>query len=237
MSREELKLSILFKRSFDDVKSLPLFFGFYWVILFVLDILNFTLQTQWVQSEEASRFLEIGYQLFVVLVTVSFFHAMNLIRNENKFGVGKIFLETLLLVPGFILQSIFFALAVGLGTLLLIAPGLFALVVFYFAPIFSVLYPDYEGKLFLHTREMVQPHFFLTLTVLLVSGIIPFLPDGIIWLLTGNLKSVVAAIASPLDAGVYLFCQLLVFNFAFELIERDRRGQQGTERDNKYQID
>lgn len=203
-------------------KNLSLIFAFLFFYL-VLDLSNFYLQTQVFYTEEQSRIVEICFQLSLVLFTVIFYHLLNLRRMELSHSLGKILLEGLLLSPGYILQTLFFVLTFLVGGLLLIIPGLYAFLVFYFAPVVSVIYPDFKGSIFLHTREMVSSYIPTTGAMILFTGLVPFIPDGIVFLLTGNMKNILMAVISPIDGFTYLFCQLMIFEFVYFLVHNDRR--------------
>lgn len=219
----DLSFSAIFERSLKNFKeSIPSLLVFLFFYL-VLDLTNFFLQTQVFYSEQESRIVEICYQLCLVLFTVIYYHSLNLKKMELQHSVSKILLEGVFLSPGFILQTLFFVLTVMIGGLLLVLPGLYAFLVFYFSPVVSVLYPDYEGKIFLHTRELVSNHLPTTGLMILFTGLVPFIPDGLIFLLTGNMKNILMAAISPLDGVTYLFCQMMIFEFVFSLVSYDRK--------------
>lgn len=222
---ENFGLAEIFQRSVSQVKgNIPQYLVFLFFFL-VLDISNYYLQTQVFYTEEASRMVEICFQLLLVLYTVIFYHSLNLKRLNLDHSMGQLLVEGLFLSPGFVLQTLFLILATLVGGVLLIIPGIYAFFVFYYAPVFSVLYPDYEGKLFFHTREICRERLGLTISMILITGILPFLPDGFIFLLTGSMKNILMAVASPVDGTFYLFFQTMIFEYVFELVHRDRLSQ------------
>lgn len=210
------------KTTYQFIKAHWTYFLIFWFVLLALDLTNYFFHVQAGASEENARVVEIIFQLLLVYLSVCFFHGLNLLRLEGRAPFFKVIGEGLLLTPGFVLQSIFFALALVTGAALLVVPGLYVLFVFYFAPVVSVLYPDYKGKIFMLARELTLPHIKAAMLVILFTGILPLIPEGLIWLTTGALKSKATPFIAPLDGALFLFCEAVVFSFIFELVATHR---------------
>jgi hypothetical protein len=205
------------------IKSYWGFFILFWAILLGLDLSNYFMHLQIGGGEESARTIEIVYQLILVFFTVCFFHGLNLIALKEKKSFMKIFGESILLTPGFILQSIFFAIAVVLGSALLILPGVYVLFTFYIAPVLAVIYPDYKGRVFMLARELSLTRIKATVAVVLFTAIVPLIPDGLIWLSSGSLKSPATPFIAPFDGALFLFCETVVFTFVYELVSEHRK--------------
>lgn len=210
------------KNTFAHVLEHWKFFLVCWLLLISLDLSNYFFHLQAGGSEENARTIEIIFQLILVYFSVCFFHGLNLQALGQKLGFFKVVGEAILLTPGFVLQSIFFALSVVVGAALLVLPGFYALFVFYFAPVVAVIYPDYQGKVFLLTRELTLEKPKKAIGIIIFTGLIPLIPEGLIWLSTGALKSKATPFIAPLDGMLFLFCEALVFRFVFELVAAHR---------------
>lgn len=195
------------------------------VILLAMDLTSFFAQKYFSYEPEAGRWIEISYQLILVYMSVCFFHTLSFLEREEKVGPLRVFGEGLLLTPGFVLQSIFFGLALLVGSALLVVPGLVAFVLLYFNPLLAVVYPDYKGKTFLLGPELIKPHWKVAIGVILFSGLFPFLPEGGVWLATGSLKSWLTPLLAPLDGALYIFCETVAYQFIYALVVKHRESQ------------
>lgn len=234
-------LVLTIKSTIGLIKENLFFFFIFWAILLFLDLSNYFLHLQAGPSEENARTVEIIYQVILIYFSVCFFHGLNrwvlsrsqdlgqdfipssLQNSPNKVNVLQLLGESFLLTPGFILQSLFFAFSLVLGSALLVLPGLYVLFVFYFAPVVAVLYPDYQGKIFMLARELALVDIKLTVATVLFTGLIPLIPEGMIWALTGSLRSKATPFIAPFDGLLFLFCEALVFVYVFKLVSQHRK--------------
>ncbi len=192
------------------------------VFLFVQDFINFSIQDQIALSGNDPRFVEIGFQFFFLWSSVFFFHMANCQTLKREVPFIKVMGESILLLPGYILQSILWTLSFVIGLALLVLPGIYCGIVFYLAPMISILYPDYSGTTFTLAREFAHEDLKSTALIVILTGLIPFIPEGLLFLLTGSLKSIWGLIYSPLGGAVYLFCELIFLFFVFEKVEAHR---------------
>jgi hypothetical protein len=200
------------------------FFFMCQLVLLSMDLSSFFFQKQFSYDPEVGRWIEVGYQLILVYMSVCFFHTLSFLERDEKVGALTILGEGLLLTPGFVLQSIFFGLTLLAGSLLLVIPGLIAFVLLYFNPLLAVVYPDYEGKTFLLGPELIRPHWKVAIGIILLSGLFPFLPEGGIWLATGSLKSWLTPLLAPLDGALYIFCETVAYQFIYTLVLKHRNS-------------
>lgn len=210
-------------QSIELIKKHKSFFILCWVVLLAMDLSSFFAQRHFSYGPEAGRWIEISYQLILVYLSVCFFHTLSFLEKEQKVSPLTILGEGLLLTPGFVLQSIFFGLALLIGSALLVIPGLFVFVLFYFNPLLAVVYPDYQGKTFLLGPELIKPHWKLAIGIILLSGLFPLLPEGGVWLATGSLKSWLTPLLAPLDGALYIICETSAYQFLYKLVEKHRR--------------
>ena len=196
------------------------------LFLFIQDLINFYIQNNFNIIMQNAHWVEMFFQFLLLYTSVFFIHVVNCNILERKASVLKLFGESILLLPGYILQSIFWLLSSLLGLCLLVIPGIYIGVTFYMAPMLSVLYPDYSGTTFLLARELSQENLKATFMLVIVTSFIPFIPEGLLFFLTGNVKSIWSLIYSPIGAGVYLFFELVFLLFVLEKIQRHRDGNQ-----------
>lgn len=198
------------------------FFFVAWLILLSLDLASYFIQNSWGHDQELGRLIEIGYQLLLVYLSVCFFHALGLLNRGEGIRTGTLLGEGLLLTPGFVLHSILFGLIFLLGVVLLVLPGLYAFVMYYFNPLLAVIYPDYKGKIFSLGPQLIRPHWQQAVGVILFSGLLPFIPEGAVYFSTGALKSWLTPILAPLDGALYIFCETVAFEFVYRLVQGHR---------------
>ena len=220
--KEDLSFGALWRQCTECISSHPKYHALFWVVLTSLSLANFYFQKNIFHGEEMSRYGEIVHQLIQVLIIVCFMRGLHFFEEEQRLSFGDVLKDGLFLTPGYILQSIFFLLLFLVGLCLFILPGFYVGVMFFMAPIFAVLYPDYEGTLFTHTRKMVQPHWKLVLSVGLFSSLIPLIPTLLGFLYTRDFDSPFMAYLSPIDSGLFLFCQIFLFKLGIWLHQRDR---------------
>lgn len=200
------------------------FFILCWLILLGMDLASYFIQKEFFYDPEAGRWIEITYQLILVYLSVCFFHTLSFLEREEKVRPLTIFGEAILLLPGFVLQSLFLGLAFLIGSFLLVVPGFYALVVLYFNPIIAVIYPDYQGKTFTLGPELVRPHWKIAIALILFTGLLPFATEGISWLVMGSVKSWLTPFLAPLDGGLYILCEAVIFQFVYQLVSEHRQS-------------
>jgi|GEM_PF-2961052 len=202
------------------------FFTFCFV-LFGMDVLSYIFQTSFVNGEEESRVVEIIFQVGLLYFTVVLLHYLALCHQKEKKAFGPLLINSLLLTPGYFLQVLLLFVAVTLGGFLLILPGIYAFIAFYFAPVLAVVYPDYRGKVFLLSRELFAydlSSFIQTLFAILIGGILPFIPEVTLWVSTGQMKSIWSLIFAPIDGFIYVFFNVFIFYFVWQRVENHRGG-------------
>lgn len=197
-------------------------FVIFWILLLILDLLNYFAQFNYGYSEESSRYIEMSYQLLLVFYSVCFFHKVSSIEQGRFFSLSRLMGESLLLTPGFILQTIFFLITFTLGTVLLIVPGVCALFIFYFAPILAVIYPDYNGRIFILSKNIFMDNWKSAVVVILFTTILPLIPDGIVWFSSGALKSPLTPFFAPIDGALFIFCETMLLCFLFPILKQYR---------------
>lgn len=203
-----------------------IFFTFCFV-LFGMDVLSYIFQTSFVEGEEESRIVEIVFQIGLLYFTVVLLHYLALFHQKEKESLGTILLNSLLLSPGYFLQVLLLFVAVTLGGLLLVLPGIYAFVAFYFAPVLAVVYPDYRGKVFLLSRDLFAYNlnsFVTTFFAILIGGILPFIPEVTLWVSTGEMKSIWSLIFAPLDGFIYVFFNVFIFYYVWQRVQNHRDG-------------
>lgn len=208
------------------VKNHKVSFTLFVLFLFVQDIANYFVHDYLSIHELDSRLVEGLFQLFFLWSAVFFFHSVDCQESRRDVSYLKIAIESLLLFPGFLLQSIFWMISFVLGLAFLVVPGIYAGIVFYMAPMISVLYPDYSGRTFMLSREFAHQDLLAAFVLVVVTSFIPFIPEALLFFVTGTLKSIWGLIYSPLGAGVYLFCELIFLYFVREKVEAQRQFPQ-----------
>ena len=203
-------------------ENLPLF-GFFVSLIVIQDILSLILQEYFISYGNTSRLTEIGFQVLLVWTTVYFFHRINCILTQREVSQWGIFGESFLLLPGYILQSIFWILSALVGLCLLVVPGIYWGFVFYLAPGIAVIYPDYSGTTFTLSREMAKENIWATILIILVTSIVPFVPEALLFYFTGTLKGSFSFYYSPIGAVLYLFFELILFFFIYEKVQAHRK--------------
>lgn len=216
MLKEVFSSAYLFLR-----KNVSVFFLF-WLLLLCLDLIAYFTQINYGLTEETSHYLEMGYQVFLVFYSVCLLHLMNSLKESRNLSIFKLIGESLLLTPGFILQTIFFLIAAILGTVLLVVPGVYIVFAFYFSPILAVIYPDYQGKIFFLSRELFHLKWKEGVVIILVTTLVPLIPDGIIWLMTGALKSSLTPFFAPIEGALFIGSELVAFCFLYPLVKEHR---------------
>lgn len=166
------------------------------------------------QKQVYLNFLE----LFIVFyISVFVLHSLNQKEERNKL---TLLLESLYLLPGFLLQSIFMALSVVIGLVLLILPGLYGLTVFHLAPSLSVLMPDYKGKIFKLGITAAREDYYLNLGLFFTL----LLPQAFIYggghLLEINPRSLIYFLQSPLSDVFNLFSEVVIFVYLSHFISK-----------------
>lgn len=192
----------------------------FWFTLIFADFLNYFLQSQVARGQaEESRLFEICFQLFILYFSVVFIHFVSNRYHARRISVLKLFGESLLLSPGYLLQAILLVILVLLSLCLLVIPGIFCGITFYIAPLLSVLYPGYEGKTFLLSHELSKGRLLEFGVVIILTAILPFIPDGVGLVLTGELNSIWSLWLAPFDGLLFLMSELLVVFFVLGLLE------------------
>jgi len=199
-------------------------FVLFWFILLCFDLIAYFSQVYYGRTEETSHYLEMAYQVFLVFYSVCLFHRMNSLKESISLSIFKLIGESLLLTPGFILQTIFFLIAAVLGTVLLVIPGIYVVFAFYFSPILAVIYPDYQGKIFFLSRELFLLKWKEGVVIILVTTLVPLIPDGIVWLMTGALKSPMTPFFAPIEGALFIGSELIAFCFLYPLVKEHRLG-------------
>jgi len=210
-------------KAFTYIKNHKVSFTVFIFFLFVQDIANYFVHNFFAVQEMDSRLIEASFQLFFLWSVVFFFHYVDCQEAKREASYWKIGIESWLLFPGFLLQSILWTLSFILGLAFLLVPGIYMGIVFYMAPMISVLYPDYPGQTFMLSREFSHQDLRGAFILVVVTSFIPFIPEALLFLITGILKSVLGLIYSPIGAAVYLFCELIFFYFVREKVEAHRK--------------
>lgn len=193
------------------------------VFLFIQDLINFALSQQFSEMGSDPRWIEGGFQFFFLWSSAYFYHIVNCTITKREVNWVRALGESLLLFPGYILQSIFWTLCFVGGLLLFVIPGIYCGVAFYMAPMISILYPDYSGTTFTLSRNFAHQDLKATFAIVLFTSLTPFIPEGLLFFLTGSLKSVWGLIYSPIGGGLYLFCELIFLFFVWDKIEAHRK--------------
>ncbi len=213
---------INFKRATSYVRDHKLSFISFILFLIIQDLANFALSQEFATHGADPRLLEVAFQLFFLWSSVYFYHTVSCVASKRKVSWASILGESILLFPGYILQSILWTLSLLAGLFLLIIPGVYSGVVFYMAPMISVLYPDYSGTTFTLSREFAHHNLKVTFAIVLTTSLIPFIPEGLLFFITGSLKSIWGLIYSPIGGGLYLFCELVFLFFVLDKVEAHR---------------
>ncbi len=226
MSLQDLSALDIFKKHFSEaihfIKSEYYLFGFFCALLVIQDTIHLNLQSSFLADSGSSQVAEIISQVLLVWTTVYFFHRINCLLQKRVVSHWAIFGESFLLLPGYILQSILWMLSFLVGICLLVVPGLYSAFAFYLAPGLSVLYPDYSGTTFKLSRELAHENFGATVLIVLVTSIIPFLPEGLLYFYTGTLKGPWSLYYSPIGSALYFFFELILFFFIYDKVIRHR---------------
>lgn len=219
--KNDLNPFILFKEAsvfFRSEKKLMILFWFFFSA--------FGIFSYWYRQdlpESSAQITQAVFEVLFVFFNVFFLHALNLRAQKMETGPFRVVGEGFLLSFGFILQSLFWALSVLLGGLLLIIPGLICMVVFFLAPMLSVLYPDYEGGIFLLAKEFFWPRFMQTLVYLIAFGILlPYFPYFIHFGVTGLFESSYSYFLIPVSNFFYVIAETCLFSYVFRLVSRHR---------------
>ncbi|MGZ3790446.1 MAG: hypothetical protein ACXVLQ_18075 [Bacteriovorax sp.] len=101
-------------------------------------------------SEESNVFIVLT--IFATLLTFVIVSQIVLIEKKKRGGVG----ELSFFVPTFLLYNLYYSFLFFFGLLLLVLPGLYALVFFSMVPFVAVLDDETEGKFFKKSRELVK---------------------------------------------------------------------------------
>ncbi|MBC97245.1 MAG: hypothetical protein CME63_05815 [Halobacteriovoraceae bacterium] len=214
-----------FNRAVDFIKIEWKVFLFFILLLFVEDLFNFYLQNQVIGNPESSRYIEIYFQVLLLWTNVFYIHSIHSIKINREVSKWRIFGESFLLLPGFILQSILWFLSFVLGLCLLVIPGIYTGIIFYMAPILSVLYPDYRGTTFLLAKKFSSQNFKNTAFLIILTSFIPFIPEGLLFFLTGTMKSIWSLLYSPFGGALYFFFELIFILYVYEFVKEDRASQ------------
>jgi len=210
-------------RALTYIKNHKLSFSLFVLFLFVQDIANYFVHDYFSGQDMDSRLVEAFFQLFFLWSAVFFFHSVDCQETKREVSYSKIGTESLLLFPGFLLQSILWTISFILGLAFFLVPGIYMGIVFYMAPMLSVLYPDYSGQTFMLSREFSHQDLKVTFILVVVMSFIPFIPEALLFLMTGHLKSIWGLIYSPIGAALYLFCELIFLYFVREKVEAHRK--------------
>ncbi len=210
------------RQASDFLKQEKKLLVFFWALFSGVSLFSFWYRQG--MSEQEAQMVQVVFELMLVFFNVFFLHSLNLKKQGITFSGGKIVGEGVLLTFGFFLQTVFWFLATLVGSLLLLIPGLMALVVFYLAPMLAVIYPDYRGKIFFLSKELFWPRFLQTLILIVVfGGIVPFFPSLIHLGLTGQMESSASYLLIPISSFLYLYCEGCLFEYAYSLVEDHRK--------------
>jgi len=221
LSLSRVEISRAFSRAKEFVSGHKGSIALFWIILVFADALNYFFQSQIGQrSAENSRVIEIFFQLFILFYSVVFIHFISNKFHRRRIGFLALTGESLMLSPGYLLQAILYVITVMISLCLLVLPGIYCGIRFYFAPLLSVLYPGYKGRTFMLSHELSRGQEFTALVIILITAIVPFIPDGIGLLLTGELKSIWSLWLAPFDGLLFLFGELLVVFYVLGLLEK-----------------
>jgi hypothetical protein len=123
------------------------------------------------------------------------------------------------LTPIFLLYSLLLGLAIMAGGILLIIPGLYIMVVYYFVPYLSIIDEEGSEGPFKESRKLVQGHFLLTTFVLIFSFMIAGATMWTDLLFSGNQLLTIDLILAPVSSALFILSEFFVLSYMFALKE------------------
>lgn len=213
----------MFKEALKTLKRHSFLLISYLIFYVVVSILGYFFEDNLSLSEHDIIIKEGIVGLIVTLSLVCLYHFLNCEKLNLKKSKKEVLGESLLLFPGSILQTILLLLVTILGIVLLVLPGVYAFLIFYFSPWIYVLYPDYKGNILLLTKKLVSVEIGKLLKIMALVILFILLPEFLFDIFSFKIKGVSRIVFLVLEGVLFIFFNLVVFEYLFKLVSEHRK--------------
>ena len=194
------------------------------VLALVIKYITYFAEAQFGPQEEMAKLLiNIIFFIFFFWVNASLIVQFQSLKEDKKpLSNGILFWEGFCATPGFVLYNLIISLIFLAGGVFLLVPGIYFLVLFYYAPYLSVLNWQADRGMLGQSKLMVQRYFWKSMWVFLIAGLIPLIGlwPNLLPAFAG--KSIIELMMIPIETGLSLVCEFGLLVYLYEL--KDKLG-------------